>query len=178
MNCNPILPGLLLLLCISLILATYFTLQLSWSVVHSVLHMCNSGILWGTINFTSHTCVQRGNKYTRMCFWWTSVAATPIAGCVSVDHEEHAMHLDPKSRFIYKSMYLQLCYQSSHPWKHRISYSGQLQGRFNFRLMFSTRIVHSTILSLSLTDIIPSKHTPLLATDLLGKRLPGAQSQA
>lgn len=90
----------------------------------------------------------------------------------------NSIHLNHTSRFIYETLYLQLCYQSSHPWKHRISYSGQLQGRFNFRLMFATLIVHSSILSVSLTDIIPNKQISLLAMYLLGKPIPGAQNQA
>lgn len=48
-------------------------------------------------------------------------------------------------------MHLQLCSQSSPPWKGRISYCRQCQGRFNFRLMFPTQI--SILLSFHLVSL-------------------------
>lgn len=86
MNHNPSPSDWLLWLCTGLIFATYFTFQLSCSVACSALHMCTSVVLWGTSNFIQYTSVQRGNKYTERCCWWTSAAAASEAGlcfCVS-----------------------------------------------------------------------------------------------
>lgn len=66
-----------------------------------------------------------------------------------------------KSRFTQEPRYLPVCSKSTDPSEDRIGYSGQHQGRFNLRLVFSSQISGSSILWVRLTDIMSKNQISL-----------------